>query len=1040
MEFFGYNFNNLILFSTINIHRDIMAKNKIVMLNLKVRFMKKVVLLLSCLFISMGLAIAQDKTVSGTVIDETGEPIIGASVFAKGTTTGTVTDIEGKFSFSIPISVTTLVVKYLGMETLEAPAEANVQVTLTSDTKALNEVIVTGYGVTRKVAFTGSAQTIESKMLIKTTDADPVRSLAGSVAGLQIMSETGQPGGFNTVLIRGLGSYNSGTQPLYVIDGIPMTTDKFGVRQEENATLNPLSGLNVNDIESVSVLKDAAATSIYGARASNGVIVITTKKGKQGGTKVNFTAKMGTSMLPQRNEYRMLNAEKWYDFENQLLHNSGFLNELLDTSKPEDRTVILENVLELIDANPNTDTDWYKAVTRSGFTQNYNLEISGGDQKTKYFISGGYYDEAGIIIGKDLERYSGRVNVETQISKYLSAGVNLFGSYQKMNHGAGGGYFSDPITQALMQLPVEEIKKPDGSWNMNTLNGYNPVAQRSELGDKNQAKQYKAIISPWVKINFAKDFTFLSKYGMDFYNTKEFGLWSMLQPQGADMNMLGEEANTYSVLWTWTNTLNYLKSFGRHNINIMLGQEVQKATKEEAYLAASNYPTNVVITVENAAVPSDAATTYDNYALASCFLNAEYDYNQKYYLSVSARRDGSSRFGENHKWATFGSVGAKYRIINESFMEDLKKISNLTLRASYGTTGNQDIGWYQALGLYRFGYKYKGRPGMIPYQIVNPNLKWEQMGKLNVGVELGLFNKFSLEVEYYNNHTTDMLFEVPLSRTTGSASTMQNVGEMRNTGFEAVIGYIPVKTKDIMWSLSLNITHNKNEIVKLSTDKPIESTYTIREVGRPYYSFKMKEYAGVDPETGEQLWYAGEEGTETTANYNDAGKRYLGDADPEFFGGFSSNLQAYNFDLSFLFNYSFGGKIYNSAARYDENINNIYGNTTEYVYNNMWRKPGDITDVPAPTDGAITSHSSRFLMDGSYIKLQNIQLGYNLPEKLLSRINLSGVRVYLSGENLKMWALGKNFRGVTPEAGVDGILWWNYPMSRKVMFGLNINF
>jgi TonB-linked SusC/RagA family outer membrane protein len=1004
--------------------------------------MKRLILLLACFFIGMGgVAIAQNtQAASGVVLDETGEPVIGASVVAKGNVAmGTVTDMDGRFVLNVPGSEKTLIIKYLGMQTQEVAAAPNVRVVLLSDVKALEEIVITGYGVTRKVAFTGSAQTVDGKTITKTTDADPIRSLQGSVAGLQMNAETGQPGGYNSVLIRGLGSFNSGTQPLYVIDGVPITTGKQGIRKEEEATINPLSGLNSNDIESISVLKDATATAIYGARAANGVVVITTKSGKSGNTKVNFSAKIGAATLPKRGEYRMLNAAEWYDFQKHLLYNSGFIDEL---SLEKTKAFAVDPDGLGLDIDPNADTDWYKAVTRSGTTQDYNLDISGGDTKTKFFISGGYYDETGVVIGKDLQRFSGRINVENKISRFVSIGINTFASYQKMNYGAGGGYFSDPLTQSMMQLPVQPIYTKDGSWNMNTVNSYNPVAQRSEKGDKNIAKQYKAIVSPWVKVNFLNDFTFLSKYGMDYYNAKEFGLWSMLQPQGSDMNMMGEEANTYTALWTWTNTLNWMKSFGLQNINVLVGQELQKATMEEAYLAGSNYPGDNVYTVENAATPSQVSTGISNYALSSFFLNAEYDYNSKYYVSGSLRRDGSSRFGVNNKWGTFWSVGAKYRIINELFMESVKdKISNLTLRTSYGTTGNQDIDdWYKARGLYGFGYNYLKKPGMIPTQIANPDLRWEQTAKFNVGVELGLFNKISVDLEYYNNRTTDMLFEVPITMATGFATTMLNVGEMKNAGVEATVNYNAISNTDLQWDLSFNITHNKNEIVKLSTDQPIEDTYTIREVGRPYNTFKMKEYAGVDPETGKQLWYKGETGKETTDDYNEAGKRYLGEADPKVYGGFSSNLKWHDFDFSFLLNYSLGGKVYNSAARYDENINNPFGNTTEYVYKNMWKNPGDITQVPKPLYGSINSHSSRFLMDGSYIKLQNIQLGYNLPHDLVKQAKLAGVRLYVSGENLKTWALDKDFRGASPETGPDGVLWWNYPLSRKVMFGLNINF
>lgn len=842
-----------------------------------------------------------------------------------------------------------------------------------------------------------------------------------------------------------MGSMNSGTDPLYVIDGVPITTGKFGMRQSENATVNPLANLNSSEIESISVLKDATATSIYGSRAANGVIVITTKKGKSGKTKVSFTAKAGVAKIPAQNDYRMLNASQWFDFMTEMLGNSGFIEK---GNLAEAKEFISSSDGLGISVDPNADTDWYDEVTRDGFTQDYNLELSGGNEKTKFYISGGYYDETSIVIGKDFQRYSGRLNLENEISKHVSVGVNASVSYSKMNYGAGGGYYSDPITQAYMQLPVQPVYNEDGSWNMDTDNGYNPVAQRSAKGDKSISKQIKGIVSPWVKVKFLNDFTFISRYGVDFQNIKEFGLWSMLQPQGNDMNMMGEEGNNYLTLWTWANTLNWMRSFGSHNINILLGQELQRASLDEAYLSGSNYPSDLVTTVENAATPSSASTLIRNYSLSSFFANAEYDYNNTYYLSANIRRDGSSKFGKNNKWGTFWSVGAKYRIISEEYMEPTKDwLSNLTIRTSYGTTGNQDINtgnsnrdWYPQMGLYGFGYNYLNKPGMIPIQIYNPDLKWEQTAKFNVGIELGLFEKVSLDLNYYSDRTTDMLFSVPVSRTTGYSTTLQNVGEMKNSGIEVLLGYNPVRTANFNWDMSLSLTHNKNKIVKLSTEMPIEGTYTIREAGRPYYSFKMKEYAGVDPETGKQLWYKGEEGTETTTNYNEAGKRYLGDADPDVYGGFTNNLRFKDFDFSVQLFYSLGNKVYNSAARYDENIGNPWGNTTKYIYDNMWRNPGDVTDVPAPVYGAVTSHSSRFLMDGSYIKLQNMQLGYNIPKKLTQQINIEGARLFVSGENLAIWTLGDDFRGISPEGPADGILWWSYPLSRKIMFEVNVKF
>lgn len=445
--------------------------------------MRKFTFFILCLFLGIGLVAAQTKTITGTVIsNDDGEPVIGATIVVKGNATvGTITDYDGNFTLNVPDNAKTLVISYIGMLTQEVGITSNIRVVLKSDIHQLDEIVVTGYGVTRKAAFTGSAQVVDVEVITKTTDADPIRALQGTVAGFQMSAETGQPGGFNKVLIRGLGSMNSGTEPLYVIDGVPITTGKFGMREDEEATVNPLSSLNNSDIESISILKDATATSIYGSRASNGVIVITTKKGKSGKTKVNFSAKLGVAKLPKRNDYRMLNAAEWFDFETHLLGNSGAIEKgnLQEAKKfisdPDGLGILVD---------PNADTDWYKEVTRDGFTQDYNLDISGGNDKLRFFVSGGYYDETSIVIGKDFQRFSGRMNIENQFNKYVSFGVNAFGSYSKMNYGAGGGYFSDPLTQAYMQLPVQPVHNPDGSWNMDTDNGYNPVAQRSKYGDK----------------------------------------------------------------------------------------------------------------------------------------------------------------------------------------------------------------------------------------------------------------------------------------------------------------------------------------------------------------------------------------------------------------------------------------------------------------------------------------------------------------------------------------------------------------------------
>ena len=997
---------------------------------------RKIELLLAFLLLSISCAFAQKLTVKGTVLDETGQTIIGATIKEKGVeTNGTATDMDGRFTLTVNQGATILV-SYVGYKTQEVKAAPQLTIKMVPDSEMLDEVVVTGYGVTSKKAFTGAAQVIDSKQVTKVTAADPMQSLVGKVAGFQVSNITGSPGQYNPVNIRGLGSMNSGNQPLYVIDGVPVTTGEFGMRANEGATINPLANLNSNDILSVSVLKDAAATSIYGARAANGVIVITTKQGREGKTKVSFTAKGGVSMMPSFHHYDQLSTAEWMDFIGIMAVNSGDLqagyteSQLIDFIKSPD-------AMDVPWFDKNINTNWRDEVTRPGLTQDYNISLSGGTDKYTFFVSGGYYDEVGTVIGKDLERYSGRLNVSAEVLPKLEFMLNASVGYTHMNGGTGGGYFSDPLTFSSMMMPFEPVKNADGEWNMDNMQGANPVARQSYLGDRNEAWQIKSQIIPSLRLTLG-DFTLMSKYGIDFYNIREFGRWSMYGNDGANVKILGEEGNTYTTLTTWTNTINYLKTFDSvHHLNVLLGQEAQKATENNAYMSSQNYPIPDMFTLENGAKKTSASTSIANYSLLSFFSNLEYDYDNKYYLSASLREDGSSRVGRDNRWGTFWSVGGKYRIIAEDYMEAARDwLSNMTIRASYGTSGNQEIAWYAAQGTYRFGYDYKGQPGMAPYRIDNPNLGWEKMGKFNVGLELGIMERFNIDVDFYNNMTTDMIFDVPITRATGFTSTKKNMGGMQNMGVELILNAKPIVTDDFTWDITLNLAHNKNKITALSTDRPIEGGIWIREAGRPYRTWKMKEWAGVDPDTGEQLYYKGTEGTETTTNIDEAGKRYLGDADPDVFGGLTNSFSFFGVDLSFMLGYSFGGSSYNDSGRYDENMKSYFSNTVRYVYDNMWRQKGDIAVVPKVSSMTSNAASSYYLMDNSYIKLKSFELGYSIPEKYTREVGLSNARIYFTGDNLVTWAVGKNFRGYEPEGAYNGFVWWNYPIPRKFMLGV----
>ncbi|HIZ69558.1 MAG TPA: TonB-dependent receptor [Candidatus Prevotella avicola] len=1038
---------------------------------------KRLMMFIAGLFLSMGVALAQTQ-VNGTVTSaDDGEPVIGASIRVEGTKTGTVTDINGNFQLSAPAG-STLVISYLGMESQKVKAGSNLRVSLQTDSHSLEEVIVTGYGVTRKAAFTGAANTLSEDMISNKIDPNPIKALEGTIPGLQMNIGSGQPGAPATIFLRGRNSLNSGTQPLYVIDGMPFDNSVVGMRASEGTETSPLSTINAQDIESITVLKDATATSIYGARAANGVIVITTKRGSVGKPKVNFTAKLGFNEMPSyTDKYKLVNADQNIEMATEAMLNSYNENGLNSTFGLYNTVYGLgldytkQGAEEFYDfftggwlsnyRATGKQTNWLDEVTQTGLIQSYSVDVSGGGNNANspvYYASFAYDSNESMMKGKDLSRYSFRFNMDHQASKWIKYGFNTNLSYTKINNGAGGGYYSDPLTQAFMMNPMTSVYDDEGNWNFDTTTGYNPVAMRSKNGDVNNMKQYRVLWSPYLQINFTPDLFFISRFGLDAYFLDEFGFWSFLQPQGAEMNGMGENTNSSSFMMTITNTLNYVKTFNdKHHLNLMLGQEGQKTRYKQAYLAGSNYPVDDKPDVGLAAVPGSAATARTELILNSYFFNGQYDYANKYYLSASLRADGSSRFADGNRWSTFWSVGAKYRLSEEKFMESTKSwLSDLAIRASYGTTGNQEVGsgYYAASDLYSYiGYLYNGMAGMVYTQMGNKDLQWETTKKFNVGLDFTLFNRVNVSLDYYNHQTTDMVFAMPLSFATGLSSIYRNIGKLENKGFEFTINAQIIKNKNWDWSVNVTGSTNSNKVKKLSTDNPIEGTIQITEVGRPIYQFKMKEYAGVNPENGHAMWYQYanddpstpdvDERTIKTENYNAAEKRYLGDANPDFFGSFGTTLRAYGFDLNVQFNYSVGAKIFSNNLVYDAQIGgSFYENYIQYVYDNRWQKPGDITDVPRLTTDPTyeNSASSRFLMDGDYLKIRSLTFGYTLPKSWLRNTFINNLRVFMEAENLYTFTadnyIGMDPAGVTP----DGLAAWNYPQPRSFVFGVQLGF
>ena len=999
---------------------------------------RKLMLLMTCLMIGIGLVNAQISKVTGNVTsEEDGLPVVGASVLVKGTTVGTVTDIDGNFTLTnVPSSAGTLVISFIGMQSQEVKIKSNVNVVLKSDAEVLDEVVVTGYGVQRKASFTGAASIVGEEAIAKKNDANFVKVLEGSVPGVQMNNSTSMPGVWGSVYIRGRASLNSGTQPLYVIDGMPVNSDTDAISTSDNNMVDPMSSINPADIESITVLKDAAATAIYGSRAANGVIVVTTKKGSEGKFNLNLDIKQGFVSMGNNN-MDFANAE-----ESMKLFTDG-LTAYQGGDWQENYNYLADNYFGW---DRKTSTDWMDAITRKGYYQDYNLSAQGRNGNTGYYVSLGYLNTDGLIIGSDMERFSGRMNLDSKF-KWATIGVNTSYSYSTQNGFSlsTGGSMSSPLTAAISsQTPMDPVYDSEG--NYNNINMYNPVALMDEdTGELNENKMQTINLNPYLQVDFGLGIYAKTTLGVNLTDLRQYQYWSALyNPQAMDYNGLGQQYNSRNTVITWNNVVGWNHKFAdKHDVSVMLGQEMQKKSYFYEYYAKSDFPfaDSGMRDLTTAGTEQRSEYYKKEARLASYFMDAHYSYADKYYLSGSYRRDGSSVFGSDTRWGNFWSVGGKWRISGEDFLNGNNVITNATLRASYGTVGNQDIDWYAARGFYGAGYNYNQTPGMIPVSISNQELTWEVSKKFDIGFDLSLWHRLHFTFDFYNEITSDALFQVPLSMTTGMTETYKNIGKIRNHGIEFSVNANILQTKDWTWSAYANLTWNENEVVKLSTDEPIEYTFQIIEEGRPYTQFKMKEYAGVDRETGKPLWYLNETGNETTSDYNAAAKRYVGDADPNVLGGFGTNLRWKDIDFGLSFNYRLGGKVYNSGAAFT-GFGMAFRTPLEDVALNSWTEENKDAKYPQyiykdPYNA--TSTSSRFLYSGDYLRISNLTLGYTLPKKWTTKILIQRLRAYISVDNLYTFT-ASDFVGYNPETSANGVIAWQYPATRTFIGGIQLTF
>ena len=1013
--------------------------------------MKKLTYLLFCLILGIGLATAQTTKVTGTVISaDDNEPIIGASIVVKGTMVGTVTDFDGAFSLDVPSSAKTLVVSYVGMETQEISVKPQIRVLLQTSSQALEEVMVVAYGTAKKASFTGSAKAVNAEEIVSGSKESLDKALAGKLTGVRVTTTTGDPGSPGEINIRGVGSISASKSPLYVIDGVPVKNDSDMSYYGKTSSI--LSSLNPDDIENMTVLKDAAAASLYGSRAANGVIIITTKSGKKGKTKVSYTGEVGWSNMAVK-QFVPMTASQILEYGKEALSNYYILNG--DATNRDEAYAIIDSEGDMAsffnDPSGKTDTNWRDEVYRTALTQDHQVAISGGADKTQFYVGFGYNKSEGIVIGTDFERLTGRLNLDHQVNDWLSFGVKQSIAYSKQAGGRDQGSqeqgigTSSPLSLVFSSDPTAPVKNPDGSYNENANWGAasNPHLMLG-IDQWIKSKTMRSLTNADVQVKLSDKVTFKSILGYDFIDTKHFEYWSPNSVDGESVKGLGSRYNYENRNLTSSSTLRYANLWNDvHSFDVLGGFEVENQQLTNIIATAKQYSTDKLPELGNGQPDNAYSNVYES-GLVSYLATANYNYDNRYYLSASFRRDGSSRLGADNRWANFWSVSAAWRLTQENFMKDLHQINDLKVRASYGINGTLPNSLYEHLSLYGYGYNYQDIAGSAPVSVPNPDLSWEKNKNFNIGFDGRFFDRVSVSFDYYSRKTTDLLQDVPTSMVVGFKTMLKNVGEMTNKGVEVDINVDIFKDTSVKWTSGLALSHNSNKISKLYEGKDIIDGTSILREGESYYSWWSREWAGVDPQTGEELWVLntknvdGSLNKELTTDPAKAQRVIIGKPDPKLTGGWRNSFSWNGLELNMLFNFSLGGKVFDTmrtSITDTDGYGIFYNSSIDQL--DRWQKPGDKTDVPRRINNYQYGNygSSRFMKDLNYLRLKSLSLSYTLPSRWIRKAQMENVRLFVSGSNLLTWTSYKN---VDPEQPINGIPTFAFPTLRSVTFGIEI--
>lgn len=986
-------------------------------------------------------------TISGIVRDQKG-PLPGVSIAVKGQKEGVITDEAGKFSINAPGNIV-LVFSSLGYNAKEEFVNNRkvIDVTLSEESQALEEVevVAVGYGTMDRSKLTSSVSSIGSDQIENDVLPSVTQAIQGKAGGVQVTQKSGSPGGGLNIRVRGTTSINASSDPLYVVDGIPVnSTTNFTGGTNFNfgggtQGINILSSINPSDVQSVEVLKDAASSSIYGARAANGVVLITTKKGQPGTSTFNFNMYEGFSEVPKKRWYEFMNTEQYQDYMRDYYRFN-----LDDEGNP---LPIPDQIL----SNPDINTDWQDQLFRSAPTRNYELSASGGNDKTQYYTSIGYMKQEGVILNSNFSRLGARINLDHKHSEKLrfSTSINLTRALndriQEENSKEGA------TKNGVVSPPNLPVYNPDGSfaYDQVSLSRENPIAMLTLPTNKaetfrvlaNASAEYRFIPELALKTSFGTDLSFID----ETFFMPPIGLRSFASQGG-----IGARRNTRDQLWINETTLTFDKIFGDHSLNALAGISVQESRLEFVDAQRSNFPSNDIEYISSGGVITGANSYPEEWAIASGFTRINYGYKGRYLFTANFRADGSSRFGPNNRWGYFPSFAAAWRISDEEFIKSTPAISNLKLRASWGITGNQNIGNYASYSLYSGGQNYLGLPGFIPNVLGDKNLKWETTKQLDIGVDLGLFNnRISVLADYYIKNTSDLLIGIPILSQSGYVNRFTNFGEIQNKGFEFELSTQNL-TGDFKWSTTLNMTFNRNKVVSLpeNVDRLLGGVgeLNIAQAGLPLGTFYGWKMIGVNSETG-LIDFEDRDGNATTPT-NPDDRQIIGDPNPDFFGGITNNFQYKNFDFSIMGQFSYGNDIFNyNLANGLDGYNASSNGLVDWT--RRWRNPGDITDVPRPSPGDLNNAaiSDRFVQDGSFFRLRNITLGYTFTNSITERIHVDRLRVYFTVQNAYVFT---KYRGYDPEVSsshggantglIYGYDYGSYPQPRIFTAGINLTF